>query len=271
LAPHTVKKEQQNTKMKTKTLLIAAAALAAGVISSQAQTPVYSANIVGYVNQPLVSGYVNVANPLDLGAGNSLTNVIQNVPVGGSGPLDGALVYIWNGVGYSIYTLDSTVATGVADSSDSSAVTAPTVSPGQLIFLLNNTGATFTNTAVGTVHVDGPATGSQVVGVTTNVLGTGYSFIASKISVGGGVSSALGLTNTVVSGTGVLDGALLYVPNIVNGNFLGYNITTIDSSTSTGFADSSDSSAVPEPQVPVGTGFVLLNNTGNPYTWVQGL
>ena len=37
--------------MRTKTLLIAAAALAAGILSSSAQT--YSQNIVGYVNQVL--------------------------------------------------------------------------------------------------------------------------------------------------------------------------------------------------------------------------
>ena len=59
-----------------KTLLMAAAALAAGIITSQAQ-PVYSQNIVGYVNQTFVSGYVNVANPLDNGGGNSLTNIID--------------------------------------------------------------------------------------------------------------------------------------------------------------------------------------------------
>jgi hypothetical protein len=40
--------------MKSKTLLIAAAALVAGVITSEAQ--VYSANIVGYVNVTLPAG-----------------------------------------------------------------------------------------------------------------------------------------------------------------------------------------------------------------------
>jgi hypothetical protein len=68
--------------MKAKTLLIAAAALAAGVMTSQAQ--VYSQNIVGYVNVPLVAGYNFVANQLDLdgtGTNNSIyTAVGTNLP-----------------------------------------------------------------------------------------------------------------------------------------------------------------------------------------------
>ena len=70
-----------------KTLLIAAATLAAGVISIQAQ--VYSQNIVGYMNQTLVPGYANLCNTFDIGTGNTLTNMIQNVPVCGVGPLAG--------------------------------------------------------------------------------------------------------------------------------------------------------------------------------------
>ncbi len=61
--------------MRTKTLLIAAAALAATVISSEAQ--VYSANVVGYVNVVLQGGYNLEANPFDDGNGNHLTNLIN--------------------------------------------------------------------------------------------------------------------------------------------------------------------------------------------------
>jgi hypothetical protein len=58
--------------MRTKTLLIAAAALAAAVTSSQAQT-VYSQNIVGYVNQTLPVGqFVLMTAPL-----SSTTNAID--------------------------------------------------------------------------------------------------------------------------------------------------------------------------------------------------
>jgi hypothetical protein len=64
--------------MKTKTLLIAAAALVAGIVSSEAQ--VYSANIVGYVN---VSGNANqfalIANPLDNGT-NTGNDELSSLP-----------------------------------------------------------------------------------------------------------------------------------------------------------------------------------------------
>ncbi len=63
--------------MKTKTLLIAAAALAAGVISSQAQ--VYSANIVGYANVVCpASTLVLLANPLDNGT-NTANDVFASL------------------------------------------------------------------------------------------------------------------------------------------------------------------------------------------------
>jgi hypothetical protein len=63
--------------MRTKTLLIAAAALVAGVVSSEAQ--VYSANIVGYANVVLSGGYNLIANPFDDGNGNQLTNIITAI------------------------------------------------------------------------------------------------------------------------------------------------------------------------------------------------
>jgi hypothetical protein len=270
--------------MRTKTLLIAtAAALAAGIISSQAQT-VYSQNIVGYVNSPLTKGYVNVANPLDLSAGNSLTNVLQNPvvggpggPNGGSGPLDFTTVLIWNGTGYNSYTLDTDYPTGVANGTDSAGVTPPIVNPGTLIYFNNNTGNVLTNTIVGTVHVDFAATGTNVIGITTNILLTGYNFVASKLPVAGGIESVLEITNSVPGGNGgpnggngPLDFATILIPNINGaGTFLGYTTVTFDTDYATGFANGTDSAAVAEPQIPVGTGVIINNNTGHTYTWTQ--
>src|SRR5215475_1208779 len=63
VALHTVTNRE---KMRTKTLLLSAVALAAGVLASQAQSNVYSANVVGYVNLPVpVSTLVLAATPLD--------------------------------------------------------------------------------------------------------------------------------------------------------------------------------------------------------------
>jgi hypothetical protein len=76
--------------MRTKTLLLSAVALAAGVVASQAQSNVYSANIVGYVtvtNQ--ANAYVVLANPLDNGT-NDLTGLLANAP-------NGAQVQVFSG------------------------------------------------------------------------------------------------------------------------------------------------------------------------------
>jgi hypothetical protein len=79
--------------MKTKTLLIGAAVLAAGVLSSQAQ--VYSQNVVGYVNVVLPSGqFALVSNPLDDG-----TNTVTSL---GAALANKSTVQIWNGSGFTI-------------------------------------------------------------------------------------------------------------------------------------------------------------------------
>jgi len=78
--------------MKAKTLLIAAAALAATVISSEAQ--VYSQNVVGYVNVSLPAGQlVLLSNPLDDG-----TNTVTSL---GAALANKSTVQIWNGTGYT--------------------------------------------------------------------------------------------------------------------------------------------------------------------------
>jgi hypothetical protein len=275
--------------MRTKALLIAAAALAATVISSEAQ--VYSQNIVGYVNQVLGPSYSSIATPLDISSGNSLTNVFVNSPLdsNGYGPYDLNQVYTWNGAGYTVYTIDSYWPTGVGNSVDSLAVTPPTLSPGTLYYF-RSTGnnpdfknTSFTNTVVGTVHVDGAGVSTNVVGVTTNTLTLGYNFVASKLPIAGGVSSVLGLANTPINanGYGPLDLQKILVPNInAAGNFLGFTVTTVDSYWPTGFGNSVDSLAAPEPVIPVGQGFLFLyqaqtaatsGSTGQPLKWVQSL
>ena len=94
--------------MKTKTLLIAAAALAVGVISSQAQ--VYSQNVVGYVNQTVpANSYQIVGNQMVNGSGVAATNGDINVCLTTgliSSPNDppssssNSVIYVWSGSGY---------------------------------------------------------------------------------------------------------------------------------------------------------------------------
>lgn len=80
--------------MRTKSLLAAAAIVAAGALSSMAQSNVYSLNIVGYVNVPVTNGVLALlANPLNpAGGDNNLTNVVKLLD-GSSG---GSVLYKWN-------------------------------------------------------------------------------------------------------------------------------------------------------------------------------
>lgn len=76
--------------MRTKTLLLSAVALAAGIFTSQAQSNVYSANIVGYVTQTNGSGTLTMlANPLD----NGTNDLYSLLPTAGNG----AVAYEFSG------------------------------------------------------------------------------------------------------------------------------------------------------------------------------
>jgi len=79
--------------MRTKTLLLTAAALVAGLASSQAQSNVYSVNIVGYVNVPLTAtAQTLLANPLDDGT-NTITSLGAALP-------NKTVAQTWNGTGF---------------------------------------------------------------------------------------------------------------------------------------------------------------------------
>jgi hypothetical protein len=159
--------------MKTKTLLIAAAALAAGVMSSQAQG-VYSQNIVGYINVPLSAGYTLVANQLDVdgtGTNNSIyTSVGTNLPTGSQ-------IFAWNGTTFNQSKL---LASGKWSANNSFFTNA--VNPGSGIFIDVPTATNIT--LVGTV-----ITGTNVYPVTT-----GYQVVAPSAAVTGGIKTALGYT-----------------------------------------------------------------------------
>jgi len=77
--------------MRTKTLLLTAALVAAGVASSMAQ--VYSVNLVGYINKQLPAGFYMVANQLNNGTGNKAVDLIANPP-------NNTFLYKFNGTGY---------------------------------------------------------------------------------------------------------------------------------------------------------------------------
>lgn len=127
--------------MRTKTLLLSAAALAAGLLSSQAQN-VYSANVVGYVN---VTNAANVfalmSNPLDNGT-NNLTSLFPSAP-------NGSQVQVWTGSGFQ----------GATKNLTGNWSTNLVITPGEGFFVkLPGNG---TNTFVGSVAV--PVGGTNVL------------------------------------------------------------------------------------------------------------
>ena len=229
---------------------MALAALAAGVLSSNAQ-PVYSANIVGYVNIPVTSGFNTIANPLNNSIGNSLTNIIPPGPA-----FDGSVVSLWNGTTYVSYVIDSTFPTGVADPGDNFAVTPPVLNPGQAFFV-NNTVGSNTVTLVGSVAIGGPGPGS--VGLATNTLTSSpvQSFSASIIPVGGGIESTnfnlpLQVGDQVLFWTG---GG--YSVNLYGGPGQWYNGVTFN--------------PISTPNLTVGQGFYYQNNQGANEQWNQNV
>ena len=152
--------------MKTKTLLIAAATLAVGVISSQAQ--VYSQNIVGYVNVPYpASAFKMTANQLLTGTDTAKTNCNIQAVLGTNGwfsdggAVNNTAVYIWD---LSSHTWQNRQFFNAADAnnnfgadfgdgwynSDGSLAT-DTIAPNQAVFIKDYSGANRTNTMVGTV------------------------------------------------------------------------------------------------------------------------
>ena len=114
-----------------KTLLIAAAALVAGVISSEAQT-VYSVNVVGYASVVLAPGYTLICNPFDDGKGNQISNILASANL-----VNKSQVLTWNA---GLQTYDTAI--GKVNNDATSWGGPFPVSVGQGFFLKNNGVAT---------------------------------------------------------------------------------------------------------------------------------
>src|SRR5215471_15084186 len=83
--------------MRTKTLLLSAAAIAAGLVSSIAQ-PVFSVNVVGYYNITIPGNkFAMIGNQLP-GGPNGTDSAINSVFT--NGVPDGSIMFLWNGSGF---------------------------------------------------------------------------------------------------------------------------------------------------------------------------
>lgn len=85
--------------MRTKTIVLLAAAGVAGIVTASAQ--VYSVNVVGYVNTEVKAGFNLLANPLDNKntGGNTVANLITGIP-------DESFLYKYSGNVYTINNFD---------------------------------------------------------------------------------------------------------------------------------------------------------------------
>jgi len=226
--------------MRTKTLLLTAAFVAAGLASSMAQSNVYSLNIVGYYNVPL-GGLTALANSLRADAGGAVDRADKVIPYS-----DGDNIQIWNGASWDVYTMDSASTSGWTDPSaaDIPLANLPVLSPGKGFFYGNNTAIT-NITFVGEVR-----TGTNNV-----ALPLGLSASGSPLPHGGAVST--GPLNLLVQ-----DG-----DNIQKWTGATWDVYTRDSASTTGWTDPSAADG-PEPTLNVGQGFFYGNNVG-PFNWSQ--
>lgn len=142
--------EQLTTNMRTKTLLLSAAALAAGVATSMAAN-VYSVNVVGYINVTVQPGYNLVANQLDVDGVDSVTTVLNP---GTPSSQEGATVLKFSQGAFSSDTYANNTGDvgfiGWYDSNTGNPST-NTIPPGVGFFYFNPTGSAATLTLTGTV------------------------------------------------------------------------------------------------------------------------
>lgn len=156
--------------MRTKLAVLTAAFVAAGALSSMAQSNVYSLNVVGYVNVTFTNGFNIVGNPLDkdgTGTNNTIVGVFSNTLPNNTG------VFKFTGGGFNT-SLGFARGSWNADSS---------FNPGEAIFL--SIPATTSFTFVGQV-LQGSQTNQYIV--------PGFNLLSSKIPLSGGIGTVLQYT-----------------------------------------------------------------------------
>jgi hypothetical protein len=243
--------------MRTKTLLIAAAALAVGVISSEAQ--VYSQNVVGYANITCPgSQFALIGNQLDTGS-NTVNNVLNNGLVSNGGP-NGTTISIWNGSSFATWyyysPADASPSPGGFYDGSGTIYCTNTLGMSQAIFLHNFASTNLTVTLVGNV----------TQGTNTYTVTPGLNFYSEPIPLGG---TSLDNTNVNFPATSSQDTYQVWTGTGYGPQYTYYN--TADSGGFPGWYDASgtinestNSAAWPK----VGQGF-LVKHFGATSNWVN--
>ena len=246
-----------------KTLLIAAAALAAGIISTQASS-VYSQNIVGYANIPTPGAGYNylISVPFQVGVSNGANEVFGTSLQGAQ---DFTQILIWNPntTSYTLYQSDDGSATGWDDYNFDS-VPAPVLPVGQGFFMIPASGG-LTNTFTGSVAIN---TGTTF---TNTYPGAGYNYlVGSTVPYAGSITNNPGLNlnslDTVggVPGAGDFTQVLIWSPSTTS-----YTLYQTDIGSATGWDDYNFNSITP-PSLNVGDGIFIIPSVAN-VQWIQSL
>ncbi|MCX6896603.1 MAG: hypothetical protein NTZ16_14140 [Verrucomicrobia bacterium] len=220
--------------MRTQKILVAAATLAVGIATSMAD-PVYSQNIVGYINLTLQPGFNLVANQLNSGAGSNALNAVFPTAT------DGAYIYTYGNGAFTIDIFDSTVP-GWVDSTTGNP-SATVVNPGQGFFYFQPGSAT-TVTLVGSVK-----TGTNSITLNPN-----FSLVSSA------TPESYSLTGTNFP---VADGLIYY--ELATGG-TGFNQSIYDA-TVPGWVDYTTGNPT-SPTPSVGQGFFIFNPSSS-ITWTR--
>lgn len=217
--------------MRTKSILLAAATIAAGALSSQAQSNVYSVNVVGYINVTIQPGYNLITAPLQA-TNNNVNTVLANANPVFPG---GGLLFTWGGSGYN----QALQAGGDGFWYDANFNLATNqVPPGKSFFVQNASGSPLTLTLTGTV----------IQGTNVYPQKSGFEFFGDPEPIVGDITT---------NGFPVQDNALLYTWNT---GTQGYNQALTGVGPGSGgplFVDNNFNPVVVAPAL--GTGFIYFN------------
>jgi hypothetical protein len=240
--------------MRTKTLLIAAAALAAGIVSSQAQ--VYSQNVVGYANVPTPSSGINylIACQFQMGTSNGVNEVFST-------PLpDYSVVLLWDvpSQSYTAVQSDTSSPSGWDDAGYVPLTALPTLPVGQGFFF--SPSAPVTNLFSGAVAV---------------TVGTSNKMDFTSSGINYLVACTVPYSGSVAAGTssgggpnlnGLPDYTVLLLWDVPSQS---YNAVQSDTSSPSGWDDAGYVPLASPPTISVGQGFFISPSA--PITWTVGL
>jgi len=226
--------------MRTKTILLGAAIVAAGALSSMAQSNVFSVNTVGYYTLSLSHGFQIVANQLDLdgtGSANNISTVLgTNLP-------NASKVFVFSGGSFTATATYSSAAHAWGGNTNAAN---GVMQPGSGFFLQIPAAATL---PVNLTIVGNVLGTNGVTNTFTTAYPVGFTILAPKVPVAGGITTALGL-------------------NATNGDFaFQFNPATQNYGSKHTWSQAAHAWSAGEPTNLVGGGLMYNGKTGG--SWVQ--